>query len=157
MRQLLLAALGVAGALLLNQPAMTQLASETHTFSGEVASTCSINGLNSGYALSSSNIWLSTSYKAFEFNANSAVKLTVRYEVVDEVSGYTPITRYAYLRQRVGGEITDSTLAQFPNTDSAWLFLSVTPGTASVEIAMVIGTLPLPGNYSYRATITCWQ
>ena len=72
LRQLLLAALGVAGALLLNQPAMTQLASETHTFSGEVASTCSINGLNSGYALSSSNFWLSTSYKAFEVNANSA-------------------------------------------------------------------------------------
>ena len=62
--------------------------------------------------------------------------------MVDEVSGYTPTARYAYLRQRVGGEITASTLAQFPNTDSAWLFLSDTPGTASVEIAMVIGTLP---------------
>ena len=43
MRQLLLTAFGAWVALLLNSSAFAQLADETYTFSGEVASTCDFN------------------------------------------------------------------------------------------------------------------
>ena len=158
MRQLLLTAFGAWGALLPNQPALAQLADETYTFSGEVASTCSINGLNSDYSLFlTQNDYLGISHQAFEVNTNSPVKLTARYEIVDEVSGYTPAHRKVHVRQIVGGEASNPVIASAPNTESAWLFLSDTPGTATVEIRMFVGPTPPPGNYSYRATITCWQ
>ena len=43
MRRLLLAALGAAGSLLVDLPALAQLSNTTSTFSGQVAAFCSIN------------------------------------------------------------------------------------------------------------------
>jgi len=42
-RRLLLAALGAAGSLLMELPALAQLSNTTSTFSGQVAATCEFN------------------------------------------------------------------------------------------------------------------
>ena len=46
MRQLLLAALGVSGSLLLDLSALAQLSNTTSTFSGQIAANCAFNGLD---------------------------------------------------------------------------------------------------------------
>ena len=157
MQQLLLLAFGTAWSLLVNQPALAELANETYTFSGEVASTCSINGLKPDYAFSLEGDALLTEFEDFEVNANSRVKLTARYEIVDEVSGYSPSNRTVLMRHMIGGSAINYANTWSQNTEGGWLFLSDTPGTATVQIRMVVGPTPPPGNYAYRATITCWQ
>jgi len=50
-RQLLLAELGAAGSLLMGLPALAQLSNTTSTFSGEVAASCSFDGLEDSYLM----------------------------------------------------------------------------------------------------------
>ena len=157
MRQLLLAGLGAAGLLLLDLPASAQLSGDTSTFNGEVAATCSIDGLDSDYSLSwaSGNGYLHGGYHSFDVNANSRVKLTASYEIATEPSGFTPDYRRVLMRQVVGGEASNPVLANGPGVDSFTLFLTDTPGTATAEVRMFVGANPPPGDYSYRVTIAC--
>ena len=153
---MLLAALVAAGSLLINQPALAQLADETYTFSGEVASTCSINGLNSNYAFSFNGENLESGYQAFQVNANSRVALRVKYEIVNEVPGNT-LEEVVLMRQVVGGDGSSNVYATVVNTESSALSLSDTPGTATAEVMMVVGSNPPPGDYAYQVTISCYQ
>ena len=158
MRQLLAAGFGVAGLLLMNPAASAQLANDTSTFNGEVAATCSLNGLNSDYALSidPNNGYLSGGFNAFEVNANSRVKLIASYEILIEPFGFTPDTRKVMIRQVVGGEASSPFQALQPGVDSSgFFFLTDTPGTATAEVRMTVGPSPPPSDYSYRVTITC--
>ena len=51
MRQLLLAALGAAGSLLMDLPALAQISNTTSTFSGDIAATCLFDGLEDSYSM----------------------------------------------------------------------------------------------------------
>lgn len=51
MRQLLFAALGAAGSLLLGLPGLTQISNTTSTFSGDIAATCLFDGLEDSYSM----------------------------------------------------------------------------------------------------------
>jgi len=153
-----MAGLGAAGLLLVDLPALAQLSGDTSTFSGEVAATCSINGLNSDYSLSidPNNGYLTGGFNAFEVNANSRVRLIASYGIVSEPSGFTPDTRKVMIRQVVGGEASSAYQALRPGVDSSsYFFLTDTPGTATAEVLMTVGPSPPPGDYSYQVTISC--
>ena len=153
-----MAGLGAAGSLLMNLSASAQLSNDTSTFNGEVAATCSINGLNSDYALSinPNNGYLEGGFNAFEVNANLRVKLIASYGIVAEPSGFSPDTRKVMIRQVVGGEVSSPFQALQPGVDSSsFFFLTDTPGTATAEVLMTVGPSPPPGDYSYQVTISC--
>ena len=154
---LLMAGLGAAGLLLVNLPASAQMSNDTSTFNGEVAATCSINGLNSDYALSwaSGSGYLSGGYHSFSVDANSRVKLVVNQQIITEPAGYTPAYRRALMRQVIGGEASNPVFSNGPGIDSVALFLTDTPGTATAEVRMFVGPDPPPGDYSYQVIITC--
>ena len=154
---LLMAGLGAAGLLLVNLPVSAQMSNDTSTFNGEVAATCSINGLNADYALSwaSGSGYLSGGYHSFSVDANSRVKLVVNQQIITEPAGYTPAYRRALMRQVIGGEASNPVFSNGPGIDSVALFLTDTPGAAIAEVRMFVGPDPPPGDYSYQVIITC--
>ena len=143
----------------MNLAASAQLSDDTSTFSGEVAATCSIDGLNSEYQLSREiglTDYLAAGYHAFNVNANTRVKLVTSYQIIGEPSGFTPDTRKVMMSQCVNGECDNTVQALQPGVDSSnWFFLTDTPGTASAQLRMFVGPNLLPGDYSYQVTIKC--
>ena len=160
MRQLLLAALGAAGSLLLDLPALAQISNTTSTFSGEVAPTCSISGLNSDYSLSPNSGYLQTDgyYQNFQIDSNSSVEMSTKYQIISEPPGFAPTVRKVDIRQVLNGNsYSFVSSARVPNTSSSAISLQDTPGTASAQVRMFIGPNLLPGTYSYLVTISCLQ
>ena len=144
----------------MNLAASAQLSDDTSTFSGEVAATCSISGLNSEYQLSRDisfdEDYLHSGYQSFNVSANTKVKLVTNYQIIGEPSGFTPDTRKVMMRQCVNGECDNTVQALQPGVDSSnWFFLTDTPGTASAQLRMFVGPNLLPGDYSYQVTIKC--
>ena len=165
MRQLLLAALGVAGSLLTHLPGLAQLSSTTSTFNGQVAATCQINDLAESISLSyRANLnYLDSSLRQFELSTNIP---TVRIHVsqVTVVSEPSP-----YASDIKAGVIVDDYASNYfvadknDEGDRAYNVSTDQPSYFSVRMSvytesMAEGRYELPsGNYSYRATISCLQ
>ena len=150
-----MAGFGAAALLLESLPALAQLSNDTSTFNGEVAATCSINGLNAEYSISLDSGYLVGGYHAFNVNANSQVKLVANQQIINEPSGFNPDYRRALIRQVVNGDASSPVFSSGPGADSTALSLSDTPGTATAEVRMFVGPNPPPGDYSYQITISC--
>jgi len=146
---------------LLPAAAVAEFQNDTSTFSGEVATTCAFSDLQSSYNLrnlvySHDNIPLLMSYaNTFYVTSNSAVRLSIEYSIVDEPAGFVPSSRYANLRQRIGGIYQTPEYARSPNEALTPMSIDETPGTAAAAILMYVKPATMPGNYEYQVTITC--
>jgi len=164
-RRLLLAALASAGSLLVALPALAQLSNTTSTFSGQVAATCEFN-LPENIALTyNSNLNRIAAYEEFELTTNiSPARIHAsRFVVVNEpppiASAITPklfIGDYFNPEWIMLTKGSESMSVNFnfstTNPNSMWIDFKVTTENRIGER----NELP-PGNYAYRATISCLQ
>jgi len=164
-RQLLMAGLGAAGLLLVNLPASGQLSDDTSTFRGEVAATCSFEGLADSY--------LMTYYTGSnqlggqgDFDVISNVS-NLRIEVGSVVVNSEPapfegkaINATGKLRQSIDGRWIEKVTSSksFPGdvvvdiSEGSRFRLSAYNWTQDRNGSLMY--IP-PGNYSYTITITC--
>ena len=165
MRQLLIAGFGAAGLLLVNLPASGQLSNDTSTFSGQVATTCSFEGLADSYSMTyytgSNQLGGQGDFDVIS-NASS-LRIEVGSVVVN--SEPTPIEGKAInatgkLRQSINNRWVEKVTSS-----------KSSPGDVAVDISQGSrfrlsaynwtqdrnGSLMYipPGNYSYTITITC--
>ena len=165
MRGLLFAAFGAAGSLLVDLPALAQLAGDTSTFSGEVAASCSFNlpdSLSMGYGGTRKS--LSVGY-GFNVTTNaSVIRMSVdQLTVINEPPpGASPIVPTVYIRYSDGNDAYLVYGSKTSGQVSAPLSVSSSDPNlfnifGSVETSsMVDGKFQLPpGNYSYSTTISC--
>ena len=164
-QQLLLAALGAAGSLLVALPALAQLSNTTSTFSGQVAATCEINNLPENIPLDyrADLNYLASPLRQFDLSTNIS---TVRIHVAPVVAVSEPppyassiqagvvvddyASNYFVANKNVEGVLTYNVSTSEPN----YFSVRMSAYTAS----MVGGKYELPfGNFSYRATISCLQ
>jgi len=167
-RQLLLAALGAAGSLVVDLPALAQLSNATSTFSGQVAATCSID-LPQSYPLSyiSVNNQLFTMEELFFSTNAGVVKLSVDAIAVNSEppplsSEITARISVAKADEWLAG---DWAIATKSNASAIKTYNVDTVNPVSFTLQFEVKTtgtssgryeLP-PGNYSYTATISCLQ
>ena len=166
MRQLLLVALGAAGSLMVDLPAWAQLSTDTSTFSGSIAASCSMSlGDSIGMLYySQSNFLLAT--QVFELNTNSpnlrmsVSRVTVNSEpqpISSSIEPYVKLYFYSNNSQtQVASGSKDTTRTSnslATNTSSANTFRLVTGVNTSQRVN---NKYELPtGTYSYSVTITC--
>ena len=162
-RQLLIAALSAAGSLLASLPAIAQLSTDTTTFSGEIAASCSFSipeSISLSFRSPPNDLYAS---QDFEISTNSpAITLNISQVTVNKepsgtlilpqitifwVSGNT-IYMAAGSKEMSGslGPISLSTLNPTP------MNISASVGTNSLKNG--IYSLPI-GEYSYTTTFTC--
>jgi len=164
LRQLLLAALGAAGSLLMNLPALAQTSTGTSTFSGQVAATCQINDLAENIPLSYNANWnsLSSANRQFELSTNIS---TVRVHVSPVAVVREPDPIASRIEARIVVDDYSNAFFADKNNEGA-LDYNVSdsePNYFAIRIAVytanfVGGRYELPtGDYSYRATISCLQ
>ena len=165
MRQLLLAGLGAAGSLLMGLPALAQLSNTTSTFTGEVAATCEFN-LPENISLSYRSDNNSLTYGSdFVLTTNAPVirmsvsELTVIKEPPPRESTIVPEVRIRYDEENMSLSVrknVGSTSEPFPVSTSTFNRLLL---LATVETSAQVNSLYQlpPGEYSYRATISCLQ
>ena len=137
-----------------------QFMDEVTTSTEPEATTCSFSNLDSTYNLR--NLvghdevpYLSSYAHTFSVTSNAAVKLSIQYSVQREPAGFVPSTRYAYLRQRIGGVYQSPEYARSPGQASVPMLIQETPGTAFVAALMRVKPTTLPGKYKYQMTVTC--
>ena len=161
MRQLLLAALGAAGSLLMDLPALAQLSNATSTFSGQVTAVCELNlPENISLEYQPAN-WL-RGVQNFDLTANiSPVTLHVSPAVVvnepppyaSAITATTFVIGSDFIR---ADKVVEGSKAFNVNTSSSNTFnLRFEVATSSMAGGSRF-ELP-PGDYSYRVTISCLQ
>ena len=164
MRRLLLAALGAAGSLLIELPALAQLSNTTSTFSGQVAATCSIlrlpENMSYWYEHTDNTLRLRTN---FDVTSNlSSSRLTIdRLTVVEEPppNGQTirsDITVFADYGNTVVGLTATKDQASLSKPFPVPVTVVIEGLVDTREWQIVHSMLP-PGRYTYRTTITCLQ
>ena len=151
MRQLLLAALGAAGSLLIGLPALAQLLNTTSTFSGEVAADCSLL-LPESTDLNSSQPTSLTASTNFTLLTNlSNVELYVGLvQTLQEPNQSQAPSKYFYIIRGAGSALWAGQGRRFSTTPSAEnsFDMNMTIITSSGE--------PLAaGSYSYKVRIDC--
>ena len=166
MRQLLLTALGAAGSLLMDLPALAQLSNTTSTFSGQIAASCSINlpeNISLGFQPNNSL----TISRDIEVTANFQIQLSIdQLTVVNEPQPEGQTIRATVSIWQVSGNMI--TLTQASKTESSGVQSFFVPAndptnlnlTASVTTASMdeFDKYLLPdGRYTYRTTISCLQ
>ena len=165
MRQLLIAGFGAAGLLLVNLPASGQLSNDTSTVSGQVATTCSFEGLADSYSMTyyTGSNQLGGQGDFDVISNSSSLRIEVGSVVVN--SEPTPIEGKAInatgkLRQSINNRWVEKVTSS-----------KSSPGDVAVDISQGSrfrlsaynwtqdrnGSLMYipPGNYSYTITITC--
>ena len=166
MRQLLIAGLGAAGLLLVNLPASGQLSDDTSTFSGEVATTCSFDGLSETAQMNYQSLDNSLfGLEDFTISTNSsALRLNVsRVTANTEPSAPSGVFILAdadlhqsrngsYARLTGGSKNSSGTAA--PRDYSQDANLRITSLVTTTDPINGVFKLPL-GNYSYSVTISC--
>jgi len=161
-RALLMAALGVAGLLLPNLPALSQLSDDTSIFNGEVAGTCSFVGLENEIALSfrSSGGVNGAQYLSggdnFAVTTNSSIRVAASYAISKEPSGFQ--VGAGERREVLLGETnTGLTRASSPGAQTNALLIPGTPGTTgdTLSVSMRIDPANAPGEYQYVVTLSC--
>ena len=156
-QQLLLAAFGAAGLLLIKSPALSQLSDETSTFTGEVAASCSITGLQNSYEMTFRQSGLRVTTDPFTLTSNVPVSISISYSAIQTPINASPTGIFTAGQSGVGQSTTRS-----PNQSSAPLEVVRDNNQASVYASVIIykgsihDTLP-PGDYTYQATISCLQ
>lgn len=169
MRKLLLAALNAMGTLLTSLPAIAQISTDTTTFNGEIAASCSMslgNLIEMTYYANSNQ--LSRSDHMFELNTNSpnvrmsVSRVTVNTEPQPIASSIEPyVMLYFYsnssnTQTQVASGTKDTTLTSNSletSTSSANNFRLVTGVNTSQKTD---NQYELPsGSYSYSVTISC--
>lgn len=164
MRQLLMAALSAAGLLMTAQTALAQTSITTSTFSGEIAANCEFSDLADNYTLDYSSTYnnLISARHRFELTANSS---TVRIHVSPVIAIIEPPPNLHSIKPRV--TVDDPHLNDVwgeKDTDGVMTYNVDTLGPNYFYIRMLVSTSYLngkmdlpPGQYSYRATISCLQ
>ena len=161
-----MAGLGTAGLLLVNLPASGQLSDDTSTFSGEVATTCSFEGLSETASLnyqSSDNSLFGL--EDFTISTNSsAVRLnisTVTANAEPSAPSGVFILANADLHQsrsgryvKIMGSTKNSSQSRAPNDYSQDSNLRITSLITTTDPINSVFQLPL-GDYSYSVTISC--
>ena len=166
MRQLLIAGLGAAVLLLVNLPASGQLSNDTSTFSGEVATTRSFDGLSETVQMNYQSLDNSLfGLEDFTISTNSsAVRLNVS-RVTANAEPSAPsgifILAEADLHQsrngsyaRVTGGSKNSSGTAAPRDYSQDSNLRITSLITTTDPISSVFQLPL-GDYSYSLTISC--
>ena len=158
MRNLLLVVFGVAGLQVSGLPALAQMAQDATEFTGAIAASCSISNLEENYQLDWRLSGLRKSV-AFTISSNQAVSASYSYEKVSAPEGASPseiFTLYQDSTQLVS-------LRNSPNTPSAAQSINLSSqNSASMRLSVVLykgsiyRSIP-PGEYHYRATISCLQ
>ena len=157
MQQLLLAALGAAGLLVIKSPALSQLSDETSTFTGEVAAACSITGLQDSYAMTYRQSGLRVTTDPFTLTSNVPVSVSIKYSAIQTPPNASPTGSFTISQTGNGQSNTRSSNQSSPplevalNNNQASIYASVT-----IYKATIYNTLP-PGDYTYQATISCLQ
>jgi len=164
-RQLLLAALGAAGSLLMELPALAQISNTTSTFSGDVAAACDFNlpeNIPLNYA-SSANM-LDTYFNRFFLTANIPLaRIHVsRAVVLAEPPPYASSIILIIAIDDVGG---GNSVQAGKDNDGTFTFPVSTSSQNNFDLRAFVYTsgrtenkFELPrGNYSYRTTISCLQ
>ena len=157
MQQLLLAALGAAGVLLLKSPALAQLSDETSTFTGEVAAACSITGLKNSYEMTYRLSGLRVTTEPFTLKSNVPVSVSISYSAIQTPPNASPTGSFTISQTGNGQSNTRNSNQSSPplevtlDNNQASIYASVT-----VYKATIYNTLP-PGDYTYQATISCLQ
>ena len=160
MRELLLAALGAAGSLLMDLPALAQLSNTTSTFSGQLAAACEFNLPENVLLEYQPANWL-LGEDGFDLTANiSPVTLHISPAVVineplpyaSAITASTAITGTDFFRVYKADE--GSKAFDVDTSSSNRFNLRFEVATTS----LVGGRFELPGgNYSYRIIISCLQ
>ena len=165
-RQLLMAGLGAAGSLLVNLPASGQLSNDTSTFSGEVATTCSFDGLSETASLNYQSLDNSLfGLEDFTISTNSsALRLnvsTVTANAEPSAPSGVFILADADLHQsrngsyaRLTGGSKNSSGTAAPRDYSQDSSLRITSLITTTDPVNSVFQLPL-GDYSYSVTISC--
>ena len=161
MRQLLLAALGAAWSLLVDLPVLAQLSSESVFFHGQMAASCSFNlpdNLSLNYE-ANQNLLRGESEFDVLTNSNEVTFHISTIQVINEPTPYASgITPRLSIFNGLGATATANKVGE------AQMPFEVTPNVPNrLNLVFLVTTsnnvenrfeLP-PGNYSYRATISC--
>lgn len=154
MRQLLLAAFVAASSLQIRLPAAAQLDTDLSIFTGEVPASCSITNLEDNYVLPWSMGGLRGS-ASFTITANTQVSVSASYEEIQVPPNANPseiFRLYQGNTQLISLSTTPkSQQITFDSENSASLRLSVV-----LYKGTIYNSVP-PGDYTYRATISCLQ
>ena len=167
MRKLLLAALGAAGSLLIELPALAQISNTTSTFTGDVAASCEFSlpeNLSMGYVSRTNS--LNGGY-GFGVTTNSSVirmgvsEVTVIKEPPPRESSIVPEVRVIYVKGNMtytayGSKNVSLTSGPLSVSASALNSFSIVGTVKTSSQVNTLYQLP-PGEYSYRVTITCLQ
>ena len=166
MRQLLLTALGAAGSLLMDLPALAQLSNTTSTFSGQIAASCSINlpeNISLGFQPNNSL----TISRDIEVTANFQIQLSIdQLTVVNEPQPEGQTIRATVSIWQVSGNMI--TLTQASKTESSGVQSFFVPANdpTNLNLAASVTTASMDefdkyllpdGRYTYRTTISCLQ
>ena len=151
MRELLLAALGAAGSLLIGLPALAQLSNTTSTFSGEVAANCSLL-LPESTGLNLSDLRSLTAFTNFTLLTNlSNIELYVGLvQTLQEPNQAQAPSKSFYVIRGSGSALWAGQGRRFSTNPSAenGFGMNMTILTSSGE--------PLAaGSYSYKVRIDC--
>ena len=159
-KSLLLSSLGVLLSVVTPFHSSAQFADGVTASTEVEVATCSFSDLDSSYDLryrvgSDEVPYLSSHAHTFNVTSNSEVKLVIQYSIQREPAGAVPSSRYAYLRQRIGGVYQNPAYASSPGETSAPMLIKETPGSAYVAALMRVKPATLPGEYKYQMTVTC--
>ena len=161
-----MAGLGAAGSLLMNLSASAQLSNDTSTFNGEVAATCSFQGLGDSYSMTyyagSNQLGGQGDFDVISNVSNLRIEVG-RVVVNNEPAPIEgkPILATGKLRQYASSRWIEKAVSS-KSSSSAAIPLDISEGS-SFRLSVYNWTndrngsvmyVP-PGNYSYTITITC--
>ena len=165
MRRLLLAALGAAGSLLMDLPALAQLSNTTSTFSGQVAATCEFNLPENIEMSYDGNFNRLIAFYEFELNTNQAEynlslsTVTVNKEPQPLGQEISPVAKVGFLY----GKRYSNFLSATKTFGGDGIVESISSSLNQLRLEMQVKTNQMvdnrweipPGEYSYSVTITC--
>jgi len=162
-RQLLLAALGAAGSLLMGLPGLAQLSNTTSTFSGQVAATCSFTLPENIEMIYDGTSNLLYSEQSFELNTNldtykvsfSRIVVNKEPQPLGQEIDTKAMLRYVSNGRNVFWFYTNKTLGGYAySAHSSRNQLNLWMEVATNQKVGNYYDIP-PGEYSYSITITC--
>ena len=163
MRQLLLAALGAAGSLLMDLPSLAQLSNTTSTFSGDIAASCSFSvpeSISLSFRSPPNDLYAS---QDFEITTNSpSITLDVsRVTVNQEPNGALILPQIALIwvsgnsiYMAAGTKEMSGSLGPLSLSTSNPTSMNISASVATNFRRNGVYNLPI-GEYSYTATFTC--
>jgi len=156
-----LIAAGATSCFLTQMPSMANQANNITTFSGNVAGTCTFNGLADDISMLNfphprdigSNVLRGHDY--FSLTSNGNARISASFSVIEEPEAFIPgAQRDVQISEEVNYTFLSTSL---PGVQTNSIAIPGTPGTSKeiIRLQMIVNPANTPGQYRYVTTVSC--